>query len=180
MKKCFFIVGILVCYLFSCAPAYRVYDVERYADYDTLKNVFIDKEKYASDARFIIGAEEYIYYSDSCKMYVKRLSPALRYDDAYYSYVMYDGKRCRMIKYADDGYYGENRMTYMIYDIKKSRPLVNFSLGDTLSWNKVKRNDIEKIISDSAIVSSMGKKKNRRNDTLRAERQYLLHRGYDY
>ena len=71
-------------------------------------------------------------------------------------------------------------MTYMIYDIKKSRPLVNFSLGDTLSWNKVKRNDIEKIISDSAIVSSMGKKKNRRNDTLRAERQYLLHRGYDY
>jgi hypothetical protein len=180
MKKYVPVVIIVVLASVSCMPLYRVYNVEKYADYDTIRGVFVYKENDTlKDARLFIGPEDYIYYSPARKMYIKRLSQPSMYDQSRYSYVLYMGHRCRLIEYADDGYYGQGCRTYMIYDLEDSRVVVSFSLGDTAAWNKVRKEDVQDILSDTVIIYQRDMKPSK-GKTPRAERQYLLHRGYDY
>lgn len=180
MKKYVPLVVTIIMVSMSCSPFYRVYNVERYADYDTLRRVFVYKAKDTlKDVRFFIGHEDYIYYSPSHKMYIKRLTSPTTYDDARYSYVMYMGHKCRLVEYADDGYYGQARRTYIIYDVVDSRPVVSFSLGDTASWNKAGKEDMQDILNDTSIISQR-EMKPLKEKTPQPERQYLLHRGYDY
>ena len=180
MKKYVPLVIIVIMVSLSCSPLYRVYNVEKYADYDTLRGVFVYKEKDTlKDVRFFIGPEDYIYYSPAHKMYIKRLTQPTTYDEARYSYVLYMGHKCRLIEYADDGYYGQARRTYIIYDVVDSRPVVSFSLGDTASWNKVGKEDMQDILADTSIISQRDMKPSK-GEAPRPERQYLLHKGYDY
>ena len=166
-----------VCFVVSCGSA-RTYGISSMATYDTQKEIFVpvDREK-MKDGVIVVSSTDYIVYTDEKKLLLKRMSAPSEYSDAFFSNVRYMGAECRLVEYDDDGYYDQGRTTFILFDKKKSTPILSFSFDRKVQGEKIKKTEMEKYLKDPEIVAQ-SKISPQKGVKVKPERMYLFKRGF--
>lgn len=171
-----FLVCVYGC-LVGCA-GFRTYSISAMSTYDVKKEVFVPVDvKKIKDGILVVSATDYVVYTDDKKLFLRRMSSPSEYSDAVFSDVRYMGGDFRLVEYHDDGYYDEGRTTFILFDKKKSEPIMSFSFDKASSIQKRKKEDVEKYLKDPEIVAQ-SKIAPQKGVKAKPERMYLFKRGF--